>query len=129
MKKFLLMMVSIILLTTNIKAHASEPEFVKIRCTCYCWTGNVARYGGYPYEGIIYGRYEDLGDVVIAYEVAEDGSIGDYIGIFEYRDTGSANTLVNGTSIDMYRDTLDRCYDWVDSYGDYVYILRVHAVG
>ena len=44
------------------------------------------------------------------------------IGHFESLDTGGHEGLKNGTRIDVFRDNLDRAYDWVGTYGDYVYI-------
>ncbi len=38
-------------------------------------------------------------------------------------------TIQLGTSVDVYRNTLDRCYDWVGEYGDYVYIQIIDAEG
>lgn len=89
----------------------------RIRCTCYIPTGNKTASGVYPYEGIIASNKEHLGQSCILYD--ENMKI---IGYFECKDTGGHPGLKNGTRIDVYRDTLQRCYDWVDTYGDYVYI-------
>lgn len=106
-------------------------EPYKVRCTCYiAYNDNpVTRSGVAPKEGMVAGRYEDLGKTAILYRVDEDGTIGELIGYFDFTDTGSHEGLVNGTRIDIYRDSLSRCYDWVDEFGDYVYIQIVDAQG
>ena len=110
-----------------------------IRCTCYTWTGNPCRNGSWPVEGLsVAGKEEWLGKAIIMYSVAEDGGIGDFIGYFDFTDTGDGidldgdgqgETIRNGTSIDVYRDTLEGCYRWIEQYGDYVYIQVVDAAG
>lgn len=110
-----------------------------IRCTCYTWTGNQCRNGSWPVEGLsVAGKEEWLGKAIIMYSVAEDGGIGDFIGYFDFTDTGDGidldgdgqgETIRNGTSIDVYRDTLEGCYKWIEMYGDYVYIQVVDAAG
>ena len=99
-------------------------EPVKIRTTCYKWTGNKTASGCYPYEGICASNREHLGDVAVLYTMDMK-----YIGCFECRDIGGAESLRNGTSIDIYRDTLDRCYEWVHTYGDYTFIQWIEADG
>ena len=46
-----------------------------------------------------------------------------------WTETEGAQTIRNGTSIDVYRDTLEGCYEWAKMYGDYVYIQVVDAAG
>lgn len=110
-----------------------------IRCTCYTWTGNQCRNGSWPVEGLsVAGKEEWLGKAIIMYSVTEDGGIGEFIGYFDFTDTGDGidldgdgrgETIRNGTSIDVYRDTLEGCYEWIEMYGDYVYIQVVDAAG
>lgn len=60
-----------------------------IRCTCYTWTGNQCRNGSWPVEGLsVAGKEEWLGKAIIMYSVAEDGGIGEFIGYFDFTDTG-----------------------------------------
>lgn len=113
-----------LIFTINVKAEPEYIEPVKIRATCYTWTGNRCSSGIYPYEGVIAGRPEWSGYVAILYDMDMN-----YIGMFEFRDTGGAQSLKNGTSIDVYRDTLQGCYDWIDTYGDWLYIQVIPAVG
>lgn len=97
---------------------------VKMRVTCYTATGNPTASGCMPYEGIVAGKREWLGYVAILYDLDMN-----YIGMYEFRDTGGAESLRNGTSIDVYRDTLEGCYDWIEEYGDYLYVEIIPAVG
>ena len=64
----------------------------------------------------------------------EDGSVGEFIGFFEFRDTGAGmdtdkdgkgDSIKNGTSIDVWVETLSDAYAWRDKYGDYVYIKLI----
>lgn len=43
-------------------------------------------------------------------------------------DTGG-KAIRQGKRVDVFRDTLERCNEWVDTYGDYVYIQLIPAVG
>lgn len=100
-----------------------------IRATCYIAHGDNARTadGSVPEVGMLAGKREYLGKSAILYEVKEDGTIGDLIGYFEFCDTGGHKGLKNGTRIDVYRDTLSDCYDWIGRYGDYVYLQILDA--
>lgn len=89
----------------------------KVRCTCYIPTGNPTASGIYPHEGIIATNREHLGESAMLFTID-----GEFIGYFDSMDTGGHEGLKNGTRIDVYRDTLDRAYDWVATYGDYVLI-------
>ena len=122
-----------ILMSCSLRTSAREHELKLIRCTCYCQgeftNGNKEYPSMTPTESICAGRYEDIGKVAILYQRNADGSVGEYIGMFEFRDTGSHESLKNGTSIDVYRSNLERCYEWIAQYGDYVYIQYVDAKG
>lgn len=107
-------------------ANPSEKDLQKMeirenttymRVTCYTWTGNKTASGVYPEEGMCASNHDNIGKVAYVYTL-------DYelIGAFEITDCGGAYSLQNGTSIDIYRDTLERCYEWVGEYGDYLYV-------
>lgn len=95
-----------------------------VRATCYLPTGNRTADGTVPYEGIIASNRDHLGDVAILYTTE-----GEFIGYFECRDIGGHRKLRNGTAIDIFRDSMDRAWDWVHTYGDYVQILWIEAEG
>ena len=68
----------------------------------------------------------------------EDGSVGEFIGFFEFQDTGAGmdsdgdgigDTIRNGQSIDVWINSLPEAYAWRDRYGDYVYIKIFKAKG
>ena len=109
----------------------------KIRCTCYIEHGTTAT-GLKTKEGIAAGRSEDLYKVAAIYSIAEDGSIGEFLGYYEFRDTGAGmdsdgdgigDTIRTGKSIDVWQPSMDSAKDWIRKYGDYVYILIIDAVG
>lgn len=95
-----------------------------VRCTCYIATGNRTADGTVPYEGIIASNREHLGQTAMLYTME-----GQFIGYFEARDLGGHKMLRNGTAIDVYRDSLERAYEWVGEYGDYVQIIWLEADG
>lgn len=108
----------------------------RIRATCYTSDeGAITASGRKVKEGYIAGRKEwcDQGYVVILYNENMQ-----YIGQFEFMDTGAGldtdrdgkgDSIRNGTSIDIYRNSLDRCYEWVNNYGDYVYMQIIKGKG
>lgn len=100
-------------------ADFSEPT--RIRCTCYSM-GTVTASGEPVREGYISGKREWMGKTAVLYDM--DMNV---IGFYEFKDTGSAKSLKNGTSIDVYRSSLDRCHEWIKQYGDYVYIQIVEG--
>ena len=124
--------------SSPIKTTASPGEFLHIvRCTCYCEPG-LTYSGSYTYEGIIAGRKEDLGKVAALYAITEDGGIGDFIGYFEFKDTGAGmdtdgdgkgDSIIRGKSVDVYKDTLDEAKAWIRKYGDYVLIKIIDCEG
>lgn len=125
-------LVCILLMNTCVKADFSTPT--KIRCTCYTATeGSITASGEHVREGIVAGKRSWLGKVAILYDL--DMNI---IGYFEFKDTGAGidtdgdgkgDSIKNGKSIDVYRDTLDECYDWIRTYGDFVLMMIVDAEG
>ena len=95
--------------------YMQEPELMRV--TCYTWTGNKTASGCYPYEGICASNEENLGKVALVYDKEMV-----LIGIYEIKDTGSAESLKNGTSIDIYFDTLEDCENFIKEHGDYQYV-------
>ena len=98
-------------------------ELQKVRCTCYLPTGNKTADGTVPYEGICAANKEHLGDVAVLYSVD-----GEFIGFFECRDIGGHRKLRNGTAIDIFRNDMDRAWEWVGEWGDYVYVYWIEEV-
>lgn len=98
-------------------APEEEKELQQIRCTCYLPTGNATASGVMPYEGICASNLEHMGWTARIYTL-EGELIGDFLSL----DTGGHPTLQNGTSIDIYRDNMNRAMEWINTYGDYVLI-------
>lgn len=102
-----------------------EPvEMETMRCTCYLPTGHCTADGTEPYEGIIASNRDHLGDMALLYTMD-----GEYIGMYECRDIGGGRMLRNGTAIDVYRDNMDRAWEWIHTYGDYVQVIWIEAEG
>jgi len=107
-------------------ASAEDIDATLIRCTGYIDVG-YTRSGEWTRDGVVAGKYEWLGRECNLYRQNEDGSIGEFIGRFEFLDTGYGieGSLVKGTSIDVWHPSEDSLWDWVDEYGDYVYMELV----
>ena len=108
----------------------SEP----MRVTCYTSSeGAITASGAVVREGIVAASRDYMNYSVILYD--EDMN---FVGFFEVKDTGAGidtdgdgkgDSIKKGLSIDVYRDTLDRCYDWIEEYGDYMYVQFVEGKG
>ena len=110
-------------LLSNMPVTPFGEELQKVRCTCYLPTGNKTADGTVPYEGICASNRDHLGDVAVLYSCD-----GEFIGFFECRDIGGHRKLRNGTAIDIYRDSMDRAWEWVGEWGDYVYVYWIGGV-
>lgn len=141
-------LVIVLFIGQHLEAHAKrayvEPvtgdpfeEVVKIRCTCYCEHGITAS-GQKTRYGIVAGKKDWLGCVATLYAINEDGSIGEFIGQFEFKDTGAGmdtdgdgkgDSIKNGQSIDVWINSLPEAYKWRDKYGDYVFIKIIRGEG
>lgn len=123
-----------LVLAMNVKTYAADfstPQ--KIRCTCYTSTeGSITASGDAVREGIVAGKREWMHSVAVLYDMNMN-----LIGFFEFKDTGAGidtdgdgkgDTIKNGKSIDVYRDTLQGCRDWVKTYGDYIYLMIIEDV-
>ena len=108
-----------------------------VRCTCYIEHGITASERK-TREGIIAGRKEWLGMAAVLYEVKEDGTLGDFIGYYEFCDTGAGidtdgdgngDTIRTGNSVDVWQPNMESARAWVKEHGDYVYMQIVPAVG
>lgn len=142
MKKRILYTLAIIALVAALSAEAESKAHVevfdgnffekpvKIRCTCYCEHGTTAS-GQKTRYGIVAGMKGWQGYTAELNAIAEEGEVGEFIGYFEFLDTGAGmdtdgdgkgDTIINGESIDVWVPTLEDAYKWRDTYGDYVYM-------
>ena len=139
MKKviFAAILAAVVVANSPIRCTAADSELREIRCTCYVEPG-VTKSGHQTHEGVIAGRKEDLGKVAALYAVAEDGSIGEFIGYFDFYDTGAGidtdgdgkgDSIKKGKSVDVFRDDMKAAKKWIKTYGDYVYMQIIDAEG
>ena len=112
-------------------------EPARMRVTCYCEhaktaTGIRTRYG------IAAGKKEWLGYVAELNAINPDGSVGEFVGFFEFCDTGAGmdtdgdgkgDSIIRGQSIDVWVNSLPEAYKWRDKYGDYMYIKIIKGEG
>lgn len=111
------MFISIVAAALVCQTLANMPEDAQLmRVTCYTATGSCMANGQMPYEGCVAGKKEDIGKIAVIYD-----SNMELIGEFEIKDTGG-KLIRTGKRLDVYRNTLDRCYEWVHQYGDYLYV-------
>ena len=134
---FAAILAAVVAANSPIRCTAADSELREIRCTCYVEPG-VTKSGHYTHEGVIAGRKEDLGKVAALYAVAEDGSIGEFIGYFDFYDTGAGietvgdgkgDSIKKGKSVDVFRDDMKAAKKWIKTYGDYVYMQIIDAEG
>lgn len=131
MKKVLVAFLLSLAIPLNVQAMG------KIRCTCYVEPG-VCASGHYTRDGIVAGRRSDLGRVAAIYRCDTDGQLGEFIGYYEFLDTGAGidtdgdgkgDSIKKGLSIDVFKENLCEAKDWIAEYGDYVYIQYIDAEG
>ena len=142
MKKILSVVLVIMLLIRPILAEAKEPELKRVDMTCYTHTGNPCRNGKMPREGICAYQEQYLGWLAIVYE-DNNGKPGEIIGYYEIYDTGygietdvinpktgeNYGSLELGTSIDIFQESLEECYEFIEEHGDTAFIQIVYAEG
>lgn len=132
MKRFLIITICLVIALNNSVMAADFAQPTRIRCTCYTSTeGSVTASGENVREGIVAGKREWLGKTAILYDLNMN-----IIGIFEFKDTGAGidtdgdgkgDSIKNGKSIDVYRDTLEGCHEWIKLFGDYVMLQIVEG--
>lgn len=136
MKKIAAVLLACLLLTMTASAREFEEPDV-IRCICYCIHGRTASGCDTRY-GIVSGKKEWIGSVAELHQVNEDGSIGPFIGYFEFKDTGAGfdtdgdgigDSIPSGESIDVWVDCKDEAYMWSDAFGNYVYMKIINGKG
>lgn len=140
-----IVLVAVLVVAGKSTSHSAQPirdwTYYKmpqpIRCTCYIDRGTTAS-GVQTREGIIAGRKEWLGMVAVLYEVKEDGTLGDFIGYYEFCDTGAGidtdgdgngDTIRTGNSVDVWQPSMTNAKAWIKEHGDYVYMQIVDGKG
>lgn len=122
LSKVIFIAVVIVLMTRLIRVDAGvvPPEerigagqFI-VECTAYCDEGITAS-GKPTIEGLtIGGAREWIGCAAVLYEAEPDGSIGAFIGIYEFMDTGWGRDgdAVRGETVDVFIPDYDACIQW-----------------
>ena len=123
----LVLLMLFLILLYSLPAEASEKYPVrKMRVTCYTYPeGSITASGCEVREGIVAAKKDWMDALVVLYDMDMN-----FIGYFEVKDTGfgidkngdGIGSIQEGTSIDVFRDDLDRCKEWIEKYGDYCYV-------
>ena len=140
-----LVLIAVMAVASNSNSYSAQPirdwtyyqTPQPVRCTCYIEHGITAS-GIQTRNGIIAGRKEWLGMAAVLYEIKEDGTLGDFIGYYEFCDTGAGidtdgdgngDTIESGNSVDVWQPNMESARAWIKEHGDYVYMQIVPAVG
>lgn len=120
----LVMLLLVLLYSLPVEA-AESSDLQLMRVTCYTYPpGSITASGSEVREGIVAAKKEWMGALVILYDTDMN-----FIGYFEVKDTGfgidkdgdGVGSIQDGTSLDVFRSSLDRCHEWTERYGDYCY--------
>lgn len=121
----LVMLLLVLLYSLPVEA-AESSDLQLMRVTCYTYPpGSITASGCEVREGIVAAKKEWMGALVILYDTDMN-----FIGYFEVKDTGfgidkdgdGVGSIQDGTSLDVFRSSLDRCHEWTERYGDYCYV-------
>lgn len=101
----------------------------KVTATCYTESGRKTATGSTKESGIIAARAEDLGAVAIVYKVADDGGIGECLGMWMVEDVGygratgegesgliegrTQGTIEAGETVDFRQETYSDCLEFM----------------
>lgn len=121
----LVMLLLVLLYSLPVEA-AESSDLKRMRVTCYTYPpGSITASGCEVREGIVAAKKNWLDALVVLYDMDMN-----FIGYFEVKDTGfgidkdgdGIGSIQEGTSIDVFRSSLNRCREWVERYGDYCYV-------
>ena len=121
----LVMLLLVLLYSLPVEA-AESSDLQLMRVTCYTYPpGSITASGCEVREGIVAARKDWMGALVILYDTDMN-----FIGYFEVLDTGfgidkdgdGVGSIQEGTSLDVFRSSLERCHEWTERYGDYCYV-------
>lgn len=121
----LVMLLLVILYSLPVEATESS-DLQLMRVTCYTYPpGSITASGSEVREGIVAAKKEWMNALVILYDTDMN-----FIGYFEVKDTGfgidkdgnGVGSIQEGTSLDVFQSSLERCHEWTERYGDYCYV-------
>ncbi len=130
----LILIMLLLVILYSLPAEAADKYPVrKMRVTCYTYPpGSITASGSEVREGIVAAKKDWMDALVVLYDTDMN-----FIGYFEVKDTGfgidkdgdGIGSIENGTSIDVFRSSLERCNEWIERYGDYCYVQIIDAEG
>ena len=113
----LVLMMLLLVLLYSLPVEAAESSDLKLmRVTCYTYPpGSITASGSEVREGIVAAKREWMDALVVLYDMDMN-----FIGIEKNGD--GIGSIQEGTSIDVFRSSLERCHEWTERYGDYCYV-------
>lgn len=113
--KMIFLSVALTLTIFAVKAHADEQppidELVEMEATAYCY-GEITADGSRVREGICAAKRDWMGLTAIVYLQNEDGSVGEFLGYYEIKDTGGHEKIKAGKCIDIYMPSKADCIEF-----------------
>lgn len=105
----------------------TEPQLMRV--TCYHYNSGVTADGSIPKANYTCGARRDLiGCMALVWE-NDSGQPGEFIGMYEIEDTGGADRIQTGRSIDIYQESYADCEAFINAHGDYQFVLYVKGEG
>lgn len=97
----------------------------RVKVSCYiAGKGAHTADGSIPVEGMVSSNREHLGMDMVLYT---DDLIVE--ARFQCTDIGGHPMLKNGTAVDFYRDNMDRCWEFVNTHSQYVWVEWIEREG
>jgi len=100
--------------------YIKENNLEYVRVTCYLPTGYNCADGTPPYEGVISSNKEHLGMDAILYD---DNLIP--FARMQCRDIGGHKDLVSGKAIDVFRNDMNRAWEYIGEHSNHCYVRWV----
>lgn len=101
----------VMLIVASAQREVYGAELIEIESTAY-YEGTVCADGTEPVVNLtLAGRKEWIGKTAALY-ISKDGLISEFIGYYEFHDTGGDERLKNGTCIDIFMQDRDTCLQW-----------------
>ena len=132
--------------------YGNDPAstYMMLMNTTAYYHGQITYSGQAVREGIAAGKEEWIGEAAVIYEAIPRGDgyeAGDLLGVYEIQDIGygkssgdripskvrsdkdSRGTIERGECLDIYRESYDRCVEWMKQTGGMVYVQIIPADG
>ena len=130
--------------------YGDDPADMMLMSTTAYYHGRITYSGQEVREGIAAGKEEWIGEAAVIYEAIPRGDgyeAGDLLGVYEIQDIGygrssgdgipssvrsdkdSRGTIERGECLDIYRESYERCVEWMKQTGGMVYVQIIPADG